>query len=179
MLITEERQYLPNDHKMWIVTRTICLIVLSVWLLSSDNIASAKRILIIAPTPFYSHHAVYRPLFTALSKRGHELVVLTGVPAKDPALNNYTEINFSVSRDIVKRHRFSEKPLQMSMMEANKELLGMTHSGTVEIFKHAEFQEIYRRNSSERFDAVIVETVTGPGVCAFAHRFDAPLIGKR
>ncbi|KAM3956257.1 UDP-glucosyltransferase 2-like [Aphomia sociella] len=55
----------------------------------------AARILGVFPLPSISHQFVFRPLMIELAKRGHEVVVLTPIPAfpNGGAPSNFTEID--------------------------------------------------------------------------------------
>lgn len=52
------------------------------------------RILGIIPSPFYSHQIPFRAIWTALSRKGHEVVLVTTDPINNPSLTNLTEITF-------------------------------------------------------------------------------------
>lgn len=157
--------------------RVICAtcIILSLWLLPA-NITNAERILIITIAPLYSHQIVHRSLSLALNKRGHEIVMLTPRPMKDPTLKNYTEIDLSFVIPIVDEYR-----KQFSQMPSNRLMeygFGIIAILSDLILDEPQFKELYRNDSGEKFDAVIAEATSGPALFSMAHRFNAPLIGE-
>lgn len=159
--------------------RVICRIcvILSLWLLSANNIANAERILVITYAPFYSHQIVYRSLCLALNKRGHEIVIVTPRPIRDPTLKNYTEVDLSV-QTFPLVEVFRKKQLQMSPSKLNKYVFDSINIMSDTIFNDPKFKELYKDDSNEKFDAVIVEAVAGPAIFTMAHRFNVPLIGE-
>lgn len=159
------------------IIRIMC-IVLCVWLLLINSVTDGKRILAIIVAPLYSHQIVFRSLCMALNKRGHELVVVTSKPMRDPTLKNYTEIELLGIDVLAAQHEHKILSENSSMTESNKRLLDLVHASDVMIFNQPEFVKLYRRDSNEKFDAVIVEAVAGLSLFAMAHRFKAPLIGE-
>lgn len=160
---------------MWKVTCEI-FIVLS-FLPTNHIITNAERILVITPTPFYSHQIVFRSLCLALHKRGHELFVVTPLPIKDSTLKNYTEIDLSDFNSLVKK-QYNSFVSQLPSIELMKFALKLSCQVSMKIFDNPKFKELYRYNSSEKFDAVILESITYFSLSTMAHRFNAPLIGK-
>lgn len=158
--------------------RVICRIcvILSLWLLLTNNIANAERILVITFAPFYSHQMVYRSLCLALNKRGHEIVILTSHPMKDPTLKNYTEIDISIINFTAEKFRNQQS--QMSPVELNKYIFDLSNILSDVILNEPKFKELYKEDSNEKFDAVIVEALGGVSAYTMAYRFNAPLIGE-
>lgn len=158
--------------------RVICRIcvILSLWLLLTNNIANAERILVITFAPFYSHQIVYRSLCLALNKRGHEIVMVTPRPMKDPTLKNYTEIDVLTIN--TSGEEYKKQQSQMSPSELNKYIFDLINIMSDAIFNEPKFKELYKEDSNEKFDAVIVEAVGGLSTFTMAYRFNAPLIGE-
>ncbi|TGZ58330.1 UDP-glucosyltransferase 2-like isoform X1 [Temnothorax longispinosus] len=137
------------------------------------------RILAIVPIPSYSHQICYRPLWIALSQRGHEVVSITTDPLNDPSLTNLTEINFQSN------YQLMELNFAKNVIAGTHEWLSTSRTqiwpacGDVaeNIFKHPKVRKMYAPDSDEKFDLVIVETVKVPSFYTLAHRFNAPLIG--
>lgn len=170
------KTFTTEDDKMWKITCEM-FIVLSLWFLLANNITSAERILVITPTPFYSHQIVYRSLCLALNKRGHELIVVTPHAIKDSTLNNYTEIDLSDLNSVVKQN-YNKLVLQLPMVELIKYVWKLSHLASIQIFNDPKFKELYRHDSNEKFDAIILEPLAYPSLSAIAYRFNASLIGK-
>ena len=140
--------------------------------------AATTRILGVIPTPSISHQLVFRPLWKHLSLRGHQVVVLTTDPVKDPALQNLKEMDLHFAYDVINRvhnlsnifNEFTGKPLQMmhAIITAfndvcNVELQNVDVSNIIE-------------DQDEYFDLVIIE-ILRPEMLAFGHRFNCPVIG--
>lgn len=158
--------------------RVICRIcvILSVWLLLANNIANAERILVITFAPFYSHQIVYRSLCLALNKRGHEIIIGTPLPMRDPTLKNYTEIDLSAL--ITVGEKYKKQQSQLSPTQLNKYIFDLLNIMSDTILNNPKVKELYKDDSNEKFDAVIVEAIGGPSTFTLACRFNAPLIGE-
>lgn len=141
------------------------------------NLVGSSRILGIVPSASYSHQLVFRPIWRELSKRGHDLVVITTNPDNDPTLN-IKEIDISFAYHLWNvKHNYMQKfedyqhnPYKLmniireiSLDLCNEELL------------HPEIQAILK-NETEYFDLIIVEYFY-PGMFGFAERFQCPFIG--
>lgn len=57
------------------------------------NVALADKILVVLPVPSKSHHILGEALAIALSKKGHELTVITAFPS-GKHITNYTEVYY-------------------------------------------------------------------------------------
>ncbi|XP_072754820.1 uncharacterized protein [Anoplolepis gracilipes] len=166
--------HMINSGKMYRVICGMC-VILSLWLLPANNITDAKRILVITFAPFYSHQIVYRSLCFALNKREHEIVILTPSPIRDPTLKNYTEIDTSSIISISDQYR--KQLSELPSTELTKYVCKLIHIITVTVFDEPKFKKLYRNDSNEKFDAVIVEALGSPALFTMAYRFNAPLIG--
>ncbi|XP_031836795.1 UDP-glucosyltransferase 2-like [Nomia melanderi] len=137
------------------------------------------KILAILPTASYSHQIPYRPLWLELHKRGHEIVLITTDPIPNMNRKNFTQINISQMYkdvrgvDFVKR-RF-EKADFLTFVEEN--MLRLIDIAAQHILNNTDVKRLYAPNSNEHFDLVFAEMLLTPSVYAFAHRFNAPLIG--
>lgn len=49
---------------------------------------------------------------------------------------------------------------------------------TNKIFEHPEVKKLYAPDSKEKFDLIMIQMLSAPGLYAFAERFNAPVIGK-
>ncbi|TGZ49803.1 Ecdysteroid UDP-glucosyltransferase [Temnothorax longispinosus] len=101
------------------------------------------------------HHVVFRALCLALNKRGHELTVITPHPIKDSTLKNYTEIGL----DLHEINKYYHLVSQLPMIEFLKFLWKLSHQVSIKIFEDLKFKELYRHDSNEKFDAVILESL--------------------
>lgn len=145
-------------------------------LLSLTNIylAEASRILAVIPTASYSHQIFFRPLWKELAKRGHEVVLVTTDPMRDPNITNLREIDISnvydyqktvTIQDIIKVNKLSSIRVTQSIGLLMTQLF----------LSHPEVKQLFK-NPNEHFDLLMLETVL-LGVKAFKHRFaETPLI---
>lgn len=139
----------------------------------------AARILAIIPVPSYSHQVAFQSLWTALSRRGHELVVLTTDPVNDPSITNLTEIDLHDNYNTLKGANHVKGMEQYTWIALERNIFfSIGHTLTENIYKHSEVRKMYAPDSDQKFDVVIVEIVKTPGLYPLAHRFNAPLIGK-
>lgn len=136
----------------------------------------AERILVLTGAPFYSHQVVYRSLNLALHKRGHELVVFTTVPMKDPTLKNYTEID--MSHTMLLMSHYKETRWKMSQVESCKEAIIMIKKFGEAAFLMPEFHELYK-NSSQKFDVVIIEAFNDLSIYALVYKLNIPIVGEK
>lgn len=142
----------------------------------------AARILAIIPIPSYSHQIPYRPIWTTLSQRGHEVVLLTTDPINDPSLTNLTEISFKHAYKFFKELNINFvnnlNGAYSWLDTAREQLWPMGRELTKDIYEHPQVRKMYAPNSGEKFDLVIIENLKSPALYALARRFNAPLIGK-
>ncbi|XP_011863830.1 PREDICTED: UDP-glucuronosyltransferase 2B15-like [Vollenhovia emeryi] len=153
------------------------------WIASFLYIAApieTARIFAIISTPSYSHQIPYRPLWTALTRKGHEIVLLTTDPINDPSLTNLTEINLHSNYKMIREMNFIEQLLQegprMWLSQTRTQIWILSGKMSENIYKHPEVRKMYL-DSNQKFDVVITEIFLSPSLYALAHRFNAPLIG--
>lgn len=60
------------------------LTLLFIIFLLKNNFAESARILCVFQMAAVSHHQVFQPIWRELSLRGHEVVVITPYPLKEP-----------------------------------------------------------------------------------------------
>ncbi|XP_011694146.1 PREDICTED: UDP-glucuronosyltransferase 2B18-like [Wasmannia auropunctata] len=148
------------------------------WLLYVAIPIETAKILAIIAIPSYSHQIPYRPLWTTLSRRGHEIVLLTTDPINDPSLTNLTEINFEFNYKLIRKINFVKNVgAQTWLNSVRTQVWSMSREVAENIYKHPEVHQLYAPDSDRKFDVVIAETIKTPSLYALAHRFNAPLIG--
>lgn len=133
----------------------------------------SSKILAIFPVPFREHQIIYRPLIDSLLQRGHELVVLTTDPIDDPA-ENLTQIDMSFTYDLHILENLKDTSMSGSEM-LKKVFEAMRQISDAELSSEPTQQLL--RDKSVKFDAVICEWSGASVMNAFAHKYDAPLIG--
>lgn len=135
------------------------------------------RILAVFPTPSISHQIVFRPLTQALSRRGHEVTVVTTDPvnSKDPELVNLTEIDLhnisykSMNKDLFETYGKEESMYSQIFMFANK----LTNIFEEQL-KTKEIQMLLQ-HSENYYDLLILEACVRPAL-VFSHVYKAPVI---
>lgn len=133
----------------------------------------ASRILAAIPTASFSHQVFYRPLWKELTKRGHEVTLVTTDPMKDPTLKNLTEIDVSVAYDY-KQNENMQEIFESDKTMAIHKMIEILYKNTRLYFGHKDVKNLFL-DKSITFDLVMIECVF-PSSFAFAHRFDAPVI---
>ncbi|XP_035729296.1 UDP-glucuronosyltransferase 2B15-like isoform X1 [Vespa mandarinia] len=141
------------------------------------KLVNSKRLFIIVPVPYYSHQIAYQSLWRKLHERGHELVILTLNSIKDPNLANYTEINYNINYENVQNIFNKKLNRRFTEIEANMLLDTCRHYLTEKLLKIPDIQKLFLSENNEKFDAVMVETLSSPIFYLLAQKFNAPLIG--
>ncbi|KAJ8959696.1 hypothetical protein NQ318_021888, partial [Aromia moschata] len=72
--------------------------------LTFTSISTASNILVLSPTPSYSHQAPFFELWADLSLRGHKVTLITTDPLNNPSLKNLTEIDMRHSYEVLKNN---------------------------------------------------------------------------
>ncbi|XP_076227850.1 UDP-glycosyltransferase UGT5-like [Nomia melanderi] len=139
----------------------------------------SARILAIVPTPSYSHQIPFRPLWLELNKRGHDIVLVTANPIPNLDRKNFTQINVGQSYSEIRKldfikSRFDKVDCLTLIRETFLDMAGVL---TETLLNNTDLKRLYAPNNNEHFDVVLVEMLFTPAVYAFAHRFNAPMIG--
>ncbi|XP_063221504.1 UDP-glycosyltransferase UGT5-like [Bacillus rossius redtenbacheri] len=156
------------------------LLAVTSYLVFEGPHAKGARILAVFPTPSISHQVVYRALSLELSRRGHQLVVVTPDPIREPQLANYTEVDVScMYKPFRETNNFSSiRQEQKAKYEIFKTIILSGNDMCETIMGHEAVQAmIDPNNTKEHFDLVILEWLITPCTAAFGHRFSAPMIG--
>nr|XP_033333680.1 UDP-glucuronosyltransferase-like [Megalopta genalis] len=140
----------------------------------------AARILAIVPTPSYSHQIPYRRLWLELHKRGHEIVLVTSNPIPNMNSKTFQQIDISEGYNLVNDINFIQLRFDnvdwIEFLDEN--MFYLSDYMTTTVLNHTDMKPIYAPNSDRKFDVVMVEMQISPTFYAFAHKFDAPLIGR-
>lgn len=181
MTVQQTVQFAEIIGRMW--TKTY--IVLTIVFLCVIVQYNAKRILVIANYPSYSHQISYRGLCLELHRQGHEIVSVTTAPIKNSSLTNYTEIDLSYFRDGFPEFKtlpyttMTTASLKLQLLDVERQFIwSALHILGREIFKNPQMKKLYAADNNEHFDAVIVAQGPSLSLNAFAYRFNAPLIGN-
>nr|XP_033333365.1 UDP-glucuronosyltransferase-like isoform X1 [Megalopta genalis] len=156
------------------------LVVHSVFsLLCISQQVESARILVVIPTPSYSHQIPYRRLWLELHERGHAIVLVTTDPIPNIDSKTFQQIDVSKSYETLRNLDFMKNRFKrMSWLTFTEEYLYDRGSDFVNVvLNHTDMKTIYAPNSTRKIDLVMVEFLSMPALYALAHRFDAPLIG--
>ncbi|XP_053995631.1 uncharacterized protein LOC128885558 [Hylaeus anthracinus] len=160
--------------------KLIVAIVLSiVCVLCAVKQLQCARILGIVPTPSYSHQIPFRPLWIELSKRGHDVVLITPSPIPNLNLTNFTQIDIGESYDKLRSINFINLRFkQNSWLDfLYGILLNYCENIAHQVLNHTEVKKLYDPSSDAKFDVVMAETLYTPVMHSFAYRFNTPIIG--
>ncbi|KAL0128982.1 hypothetical protein PUN28_003991 [Cardiocondyla obscurior] len=145
-------------------------------LITETTLWIASFLYIAAPT----ETARILAIIAVPSRKGHEVVVLTSDPINDPSLTNLTEINFNSNYKSIQKYNFFKMIITESYTWLDVMRYGiwsLSRELAENIYEHPQVRKMYAPDSDEKFDVVIVETITVPSLYALAYRFNAPLIG--
>ncbi|KAK9881631.1 hypothetical protein WA026_017156 [Henosepilachna vigintioctopunctata] len=149
----------------------ILFLVLMIFKFSDD--VQGEKILAIIPSPFYSHQATFRPLWRELSRRGHEITLITTDLMEEN--ENITQIDYSKTYEILEKHQFKEffvkgysvSDIFVKVFEIMDDLMDyqLTHPDLVRLIKNR-----------KKFDLLMVEMLM-PHFPILSVTFDCPFIG--
>jgi glucuronosyltransferase len=150
--------------------------VLLVVLLVPEDI-SCSRFLVILPTVVKSHFIMLEPYIKALAARGHEMVVVSYFPQKQP-VSNYTDIRLDAT---LKGYRLGSGIAVEQVLSLKNPILnvmGLAKYGvhTCEtLLSDPSVKELI--NSDEKFDVVVNDMFHTDCFLPFAYKFQAISIG--
>lgn len=141
-------------------------------ILLSLSYCGCSNILGLFPYPGRSHFVVADTLLMELSKRGHNVTVYTCYP-KNYTIRNYRDIDMSSCFGAAD-FSISSKMTDSSIFADMRELLGLI----------PKFEEISTcrpllelRDSNDKYDLMITQTLMYDFFLYFAYKFDIPFIG--
>lgn len=136
------------------------------------------RILAIFPTPSISHQIVFRVLTQDLSKRGHELTILTPDPVHGNN-SNVTEIDLSASyRTFRELFNYGEfKDVRKNEVKFIRKAAIIFEKLMDEQLSHPQVKNLILNHENHHFDLMIIEHTGYLPLLAFAEIYDCPVIG--
>ncbi|KAK9885996.1 hypothetical protein WA026_014782 [Henosepilachna vigintioctopunctata] len=135
----------------------------------------SARILASVSTASYSHQIAFRPIWKALAKRGHEIVLMTTDPMEET--ENIRQIDMSFSYEILKERNFNSlmtNEVQNSLIRILTIISDIFHDIIFKQIKLPEVQQIIN-NKSEHFDLIMIELVF-PIHLGLVEKIKAPVI---
>ncbi|XP_049826160.1 UDP-glucosyltransferase 2 isoform X1 [Aethina tumida] len=143
--------------------------------LSVLQLCDSANILVVIPTPSYSHHVSFQPIWKELSLRGHKITVITANPMNDKKLTNLTEIDISNIYECVERYKIWELMTEKNLLRILDTLLKFLYEGTDIIFNNTQVQGLLK-DPNAKFDLIFYEA--SAHMClALAYKFKCPAIG--
>ncbi|KAJ8959701.1 hypothetical protein NQ318_021893 [Aromia moschata] len=82
----------------------MCALLALTLFLTFTLMCTASNILVLSPTPSYSHQVPFFELWAELSLRGHKVTLITPDPLNNSSLTNMTEINMRHSYGLLKNN---------------------------------------------------------------------------
>ncbi|CAH0547842.1 unnamed protein product [Brassicogethes aeneus] len=152
-----------------------CLVA---WLILLSYSCECSRILAVIPTPSYSHQIAFRKIWAELSKRGHQVTVLTSNPIRDQTLTNLTEIDISYSKDELWVKYDGDHQLQ-AVENGVLNILELFYDFIYDVSKSVLSSDYFQNlihNKEEKFDVVLVESFF-PEFYVLGKIFNCPVIG--
>jgi glucuronosyltransferase len=145
------------------------IVTLTSWCVST---ASGARILALFPYIGKSHFDVFEPFVKELAARGHQVVVLSHFPQKQP-ITNYTDISLVGSITTEATHRIDLRNMSgiALLKTAVKEVAENLESCDRTLSFHT-VQDLLK--SEEKFDLIITESFVTDCFLPFVHKFKAP-----
>lgn len=140
-------------RKNFVASRLFAIIALVVVI---SNGCVAYRILCLFPTPATSHQIVFRAYTKALADNGHELVVATTHPLKDPPAN-ITQIDWSSVSDFWKDKIDFSKSSKTGLLGIMRSYISSISNILDLELSHPEIKNILQHPEKQTFDLVIVE----------------------
>ncbi|XP_047107072.1 UDP-glucosyltransferase 2-like [Schistocerca piceifrons] len=147
----------------------------AVSLLAVVTACSAARILMMAPTPSFSHQLPFHILAKALLQRGHQVTLMTTDSAKI-SHENYTEIDLSVSYNYVREAYDFLKTYHQPPTQSVTMLRYISHAVADMEFNDSSVQKFMR--SGETFDLAILEGLAYHSFYGLIHKMGSPPVAK-
>lgn len=149
--------------------RKTCVIVLLLFTVNSQ----CAKILGFFNMASVSHQIVFQPIWKELSLRGHQIVVATPNPLKDPTLVNLTEIDLSFLYNHLGNIQ-QDLSQGMDHWKLTSTFTQFLENNTERIFANSDVMNLVKDNETT-FDLVITEALF-PTPAAFAVKYNCPLV---
>lgn len=158
--------------------RQCILILFSLAFIAFASIDGA-RILGLFTIPSISHQVVYRALMKQLHRRGHEIVVFTTDPIRDPNLKNYAEIDLSPTYKIWEKRISTLAEKRLKGANTFSMFLEFVDAGLELCEFELNLPEVkeFMKDSGSHFDVVLIEPILSPCFFVIAHKLKAPYMG--
>ncbi|KAG5874354.1 hypothetical protein JTB14_022347 [Gonioctena quinquepunctata] len=141
------------------------------------SVAKCANILAIVPAPFYSHQIAFQEIWKELSRRGHQVTLITTVPIDEPDLVNLTVIDMSRSYKLLTEKYTISKTAEniLNMWNWYDIFAKINRDAAEEQLSSVELQDLIHRHHNYHFDLVLVESYF-PEFLTFAKIYDCPSV---
>uniref|UniRef100_A0A336KE79 CSON009222 protein n=1 Tax=Culicoides sonorensis TaxID=179676 RepID=A0A336KE79_CULSO len=137
------------------------------------NIGNSFKILVVFPTPSYSHQQAPQAIVQGLAEKGHQVTFITPNTFETNSTNiRQINVNF-----LYKHFRKLDFYKEMSAFEFVSLWIKFTPIIQEELLSCPDVQNLLNRENNEHFDAVLVENLGYTSIYAFAEHFNTTLIG--
>lgn len=143
--------------------------------LACCHFGSGLRILGVFPLNGRSHWMMAESIMVALTKRGHQVDVITHFPMKKTP-SNYTEINIAGSLEAVQNNMDAKTATQFTKMNFDM-LVYMAGLKICDLLTHENIQRVIKNPPSDPpYDLVVVEVFMSPCYLAFGRHLKVPMV---
>nr|XP_018905658.1 PREDICTED: UDP-glucuronosyltransferase 2B31-like [Bemisia tabaci]XP_018905659.1 PREDICTED: UDP-glucuronosyltransferase 2B31-like [Bemisia tabaci]XP_018905660.1 PREDICTED: UDP-glucuronosyltransferase 2B31-like [Bemisia tabaci] len=154
---------------------TATALLAAIILLSSTELASPAKILLLYPIPYPSHWKAFKPLFEELAKRGHQITAYTTLPGLK-SFKNFEHI--AISADTSKVDVMGFDPVgcrSKTLISYLYGLWGYFSAINEAALESKELQALM--HSDEKFDLLMTEAnFMEESILGFSHKFNVPVV---
>lgn len=146
----------------------------AIYVLLLSQIAFGARILGIFPMNSFSHYILAHTLLEEMTKRGHEVVLITPY-TQNKEIRNYKEIYLKGL--IEKVDECKTEFIQFSSSNPVSQTVSFHDMGLVLTEYTLEYPDVQKLiHSNEKFDLIFMDQFMNEGLLGLVHKFKAPLV---
>ncbi|CAK1582730.1 unnamed protein product [Parnassius mnemosyne] len=156
---------------MKIILTLYCAIVLTTFI--EINQVHSLNILGVFPFPGKSHFFVFETYLKALSKKGHNMTVISYFPQNQP-IENYHDISLAEKlKDI--EGEFPDENSFWNILKVASSLVELGTKNCKTLLENKNVQNLWKTKS--KFDVVVTEQFNSDCSLGLAHALNAPVVG--
>ncbi|KAM3961542.1 UDP-glucosyltransferase 2-like [Aphomia sociella] len=137
------------------------------------NEVHSLNILALFPYEGKSHFFVFEPYLVELSKRGHNVTVVSHFPQKNP-VKNYNDISLAGKSKVLESH-FSLQRSYWSILQVSMFLVNYGTANCKLLLADENVQNLWKTNT--KFDVVVTEQFQSDCSLGLAYKLGAPVVG--
>ncbi|XP_044755200.1 uncharacterized protein LOC123314144 [Coccinella septempunctata] len=135
--------------------------------------SNCANILAVVPSPFLSHQMTYRPIWTELARRGHNITLITTDPMEEN--ENITQIDFSGTYDMFNSLGIKDVMVKnFSLVNVFNKFKEVADTFFEYQFNHPGLVRVMQ--NPDGFDLIMIEMLM-PKWTSITHKIKAPFIG--